>query len=132
MLQGFLWDNADKLEQLPGATICGSYIDFDRLEHADVIKVIRTFGGKWKKSLNGTERVDYERKLDCGITLRCWNGKPPPSCRVVEIEEEVPEQVIPAKPAEPERIIPAHKRKVRKMICTDHPEPVAVAIAQAQ
>lgn len=112
-----------ELEKLPAGRMCGDTLDFDRLPHADVIKVVRTLGGKWHKSENkhadsSRTTIDYESDVS-GRRVRCWGGEPPPSCRIVEVEEDVPEQVIPA-----------HKRKVKKMICTGQ-EPVAVAIAQA-
>lgn len=117
------WIEAHKkaLEELPEATFCGARLDFDRLEHAEVIKVVRKLGGKWKKTknvnANATPTIDYEAEV-AGVTVRCWGGKPPPSCRLVEVEEDVPEQVIPA-----------HKRKTLKMICTDNPEPLLAAMA---
>lgn len=98
-------------------------VDFNLLPHADVIKVIRAVGGKWKKTLNTSAdkkpRIDYETEVD-GYRIRCWAGEPPPTCRLVEVEEEIPEQVIPA-----------HKIKKVKMVCTGQAEPVAVALARA-
>jgi len=110
-----------QLEQLPeGKLFSGYAFDFDNLSHADTIKVIRTLGGKWTKTPTaGVEvgRIDYQTQID-GVQVRCWAGHPPPSCRVVEVEE-----IVPAVPA---RVI-----KVKKMICTGAAEPVAVAIARS-
>jgi len=115
--------HAQLLSALPDVNfvVFGNRLDFDNLSHADIIKVIRAFGGKWQKSesAGGIDKVDYKGEFD-GKMVRFWAGEPPPSCRIVEVEEDVPEQVIPA-----------HKKKVRKLICTDHPEPVTVALAQA-
>lgn len=129
----FLLQNEDKFENLPYVSLAGSHLDFDNLEHPEIIAVLRTLGGKWKKSKASTEgRIDYERKVGRFMTIRCWNGKPPPSCRMVEVEVDVPEEIIPAKPAVPERRIPAHKKTIIKMVCSDHPEPVVSAIASKQ
>lgn len=111
------------LTALPAGGFCGTRIDFDHLPHTEVIKVIRALGGKWQKTANtgakpGETKIDYAREVD-GIEVRCWAGEPPPSCRIVEVEETIPEQVIPA-----------HTRKIKKMICTGQ-EPVTVAIARA-
>lgn len=108
------------LETLPAAGVFSNQVDFDCLPHKEVIKVIRALGGKWKKEPNSADktRIDYIQEID-GVTVRCWKGEPPPSCRLVEVEEQVPELVIPA-----------HTKKVLKMICTGE-EPVAVAISRA-
>jgi len=116
--------NAALLEKLPPVSLSGGLVDFDRLPHKEVIRVIRTLGGKWKKSVNvhadpGKTKIDYVAEIN-GKTFRCWGGDPPPSCRLVEVEEDVPELVIKA-----------HKKKVMKLICTGEHEPAAVAIARA-
>lgn len=120
----FLQDYRHTLKKLPEAHFCGNTLDFDRLPHKEVIRVIRTLGGKWKKSetLGGSEvagRIDYQTSIG-PQPVRCWAGEPPPTCRLVEVEEEVPAQVIPA-----------HTRKVRKLICTGKAEPLIVALARA-
>jgi len=98
-----------------------SNVDFNHLTHAEVIKVVRAFGGKWKKTPVGNGLVDYETNID-GVRVRCYGGKPPPNCRIVEVEE-----VIPA------RVIPEQRIKVKKMICKgDGSEPVVEAAAFAQ
>ncbi len=115
--------HAAQINQLPAESIkvasWGRKIDLDNLEHKDVIAVIRALGGKWKKTATiGVEgRIDYQSEID-GMEVRCWAGKPPPSCRLVEIEVDVPEKVIPA-----------HKEKVTRMICTGD-EPVMVAMSR--
>lgn len=102
----------------------GSSVDFDNLEHKDVIRVVRSLGGKWDKTTNshavaGEIRVDYAREVD-GVQVRCWAGKPPPSCRLVEYEEIIPEQIIPAKVV-----------KRTKLVCAGQADPLTVALAQA-
>ena len=107
--------NQAKLEKAPDGRFCGEYLDFDYLPHKRTIEVVRTIGGKWKKTVasNGdNNKIDYNTELD-GIKVRVYAGDPPPSCRIVEVEELIPEQVIPA-----------HVKKVRKMVC--HPELSAV------
>ncbi len=116
----FLRRHYQKLKGLPRPQFSGDQVDFDRLEHADVVKVIRVVGGKWKKEKGDGTDVHYNSAGEFdGFKVRCWNGKPPPSCKIVEVEEYVPEQIIPAS-----------IRKVRKMIC--HPEPGAYIAAAAE
>lgn len=103
--------HAEQLEQLPEAYLFGlsDSFDFDNLTHDEVIKVIQTLGGKWdkKQSASNSARIDYTATID-GILVRCYQGEPPPSCKLVEVEEDVPE--VPAQPAT--------KRKVLKLVCT--------------
>ena len=98
-----------KLELAPDGRFCGEYLDFDYLPHKRTIEVVRTIGGKWKKTPAICEhlsnKIDYTTELE-GVKVRVYAGDPPPSCRIVEVEELIPEQVIPA-----------HVKKVRKMVC---------------
>jgi len=113
----------EQFKSLPDGTYYGAAVDFDGLSHDQVIKVIRALGGKWKKSLNLSSegRVDYQTEID-GQVVRCWRGQPPPSCKIVEVEELVPAVNIPA------RIV-----KVKKMICIGQGnEPVVDEIQKAQ
>ncbi len=127
-----------ELEALPDANFCGSGLDFDWLSHAEVIKVIRALGGRWNKSLNQHaappngarekgQSIDYNGTLD-GMPVRCYAGEPPPSCRIVEVEEVIPAHTLPAVP---ERHIPEVRKKVRKMICTGKDEPLLVEMSRA-
>ncbi len=114
----FLESKRSVLEKLPAiSTFIGPTIDFDRLEHKDTVKVIRGLGGKWKKTPGEGQTIHYEATID-GKTYRIWNGAPPPSCKIIEVEEHVPEIIIPAS-----------VRKVRKLVC--HPE-VSAVIATAR
>ncbi len=106
----WLIEHSVKLGDIPEISPSGgSNIDFDNLPHKEVIKVVRAFGGKWKKipSPSKVGRIDYEATID-GVAIRCWQGEPPPSCKLIEVEEHIPEQVIPA-----------HTVKKLKMSC--HP-----------
>ena len=38
--------NRAKLEALPDGRMCDDKLDFDNLQHADVVKVVRAIGGK--------------------------------------------------------------------------------------
>jgi hypothetical protein len=104
----WLRSNRAKLEALPKGSFCGDKLDFDNLPHAEVVKVIRALGGKWKKTPThaSDNRIDYSAELG-PMQVRCYSGEPPPSCRIIEVEELVPE-----------RVIPASVRKVRKMVCS--------------
>lgn len=122
----FLTSRKKILKKLPEGSFCGHSLDFDGMNHAQVIQVIKHLGGKWRKSETLSSnpehkgRIDYVAQID-GVQVRCWAGEPPPSCRLIEVEEHVPEQVIPA-----------HTRKIKKMICSGKDEPLVVALARAQ
>jgi len=99
---------------MPAQYAIGDTIDFDHLEHADIIKVVQQFGGTWRKEYRA-EVVDYTRTLGCGIKLRCYGGKPPPNCKVVEYEE-----------VEPEKIVPARTVKKFKLQCVESVTPASI------
>lgn len=83
-------------------------LHFYGLNHDQVIAGIRILGGKWRKELNG-EKIDYHREeMMDGLHVCFYQGSPPPSCKIVEEEIEVPEKVIPA-----------HVTKVKRMICKE-------------
>lgn len=86
-------------------SFCGHILDFDNLNHAQVIQVLKAFGGKWDKTLNGGDRVDYRQQVD-GVDVRCYRGEPPPNCQIIETTEIVPAQ-------------PETTRKVRKLVCKE-------------
>ena len=97
---------------LAGITSPNPYSDglhFYGLTHDQVIAGIRILGGKWSKKLGDSGTIDYLRDepMD-GLTVAFYNGAPPPSCKIVEEEVEVPEKVIPA-----------HTTKVRRMVCKE-------------
>lgn len=69
-------------------------IDFDRLKHPDVMRVVQAFPGKWTKTLSADSgRIDYETSVD-GVSLRVWSGEPPPNCRIVEEDVYLPAQTV--------------------------------------
>lgn len=112
-LRRWLESHSDLFNQLPES---GSLpyqdkgIDFDYLPHEEVVRVIGLVGGTWKKEVSSVDnKIDYRTEFD-GVKLRCWAGDPPPSCKLVEVEEIVPAQ-------------PATTRKVLKLICKEA-EPV--------
>jgi hypothetical protein len=78
-------------------------VDFDHLPHAKIIALIKSLGGKWDKTPNGEGRINYETEIG-GVKVRCYNGEPPPNCKIVE---EL--QIIPA---QPERTV-----TVRRLVC---------------
>ncbi len=87
---------------------CEGFLFFS-LTHEQTIAVIRIFGGKWTKKLSEGQTIDYKRDepID-GQPVKIYWGEPPPSCKIVEEEIEVPEQVVPA-----------HTRKVKRMVCKE-------------
>jgi len=68
-------------------------IDFDNLKHDEVIKVIAAVGGKWEKTLSigAVERINYQTTKN-GVTYRCWQGEPPPNCKIIDVIETIPAQ----------------------------------------
>jgi hypothetical protein len=105
--EAFLRKEADFIESLECTpSIWNENIDFDYPSHADAIKIIRHFGGRWNKSYLAN-RVNYTQIAD-GMTLRLYEGEPPPSCRIVEEMVDVPETVIPAR-----------RELVKKLVCRE-------------
>lgn len=94
-------------EALSGLDVAGSawmdQIDFDHLPHAKIISLIKALGGKWDKTPNGEGRINYETEID-GIKVRCYNGEPPPNCKIVEELQTVP-------------AVPEHTITVRRLVC---------------
>lgn len=92
------------IKQLPDdlvekVTLFANKIDFDYLKHSDIMRVIKHIPGEWIKSpaLDPT-KIDYILDMvELDLQVRCWAGEPPPSCKIVEEEVIVPEQVIPAR-----------------------------------
>lgn len=95
-----------ELESLPDGAFYSGGLDFDRLPHKDTVKVIRALRGKWAKEPANENKITYTTTID-GMQVRCWSGDPPPSCKLVEVEEHVPEKVIPA-----------HTVKKTKLVCS--------------
>jgi hypothetical protein len=87
------------------ATLFGHQIDFDNLSHDKVIEVIRAVGGKWDKTISSGsgDRIDY-KTVKNGITVRCYQGEPPPNCRIEDVLETIP--------AQPERTVTR-----KKLVC---------------
>src|SRR5580692_5573396 len=116
----WLESRRDLLTTLPDGLVFGeNRLDFDRLDHGKVIEVVKALGGEWKKKpTDGVDaRIDYEAEID-GMTVRCWAGEPPPSCRIVEVDEEVPAE-------------PATVRKVKKLVCKEPDPPESTAPAES-
>jgi len=74
-----------------------------------LVAFLQIFGGKWSREVDNCvpTQIKYEQLLetsfgDCISITAC--GTPPPSCRIVEEEVEVPAQ-------------PARKEKRTKMVC---------------
>lgn len=91
-------ERLDYVKQVPGldeieldAVFWSNQIDFNELNHDDVIKVIKHIGGKWDKTPSDGGTINYETKVG-DRKIRCWNGQPPPNCKIVEVIEEVPAQ----------------------------------------
>lgn len=111
----WLIEHQTSLEKLPDGAFYSGGLDFDRLPHKDIVQVIRTLGGKWKKEPVNENKITYATEID-GLQVRCWSGEPPPSCKLVEVEEHVPEKVIPA-----------HTVKKTKLVCNPAQKFVQIA-----
>ncbi len=91
-------------EHLVAPTHYPQSVDIDNPSREDALALMKAFGGKWTKNVNGVN-VDYWQKIGDAI-VRLWSTPPPPSCRVVEVEE-----IVPAKPEE---------KVIRKrLVCTN-------------
>ncbi len=110
--QHMMWlrRNRQYLERLPDSLLDktdhspGFRIDFNHLTHAETIQVIRAFGGKWDKKYD-EDKINYTRRDEVdGLIIRVWQGEPPPFCKIVEVEVEVPAQA-------------ATTKKVKKVVC---------------
>lgn len=78
-------------------------IDINGTSRKDVEKILYHFKlGKWAKEKQGDTLLNYISELPCfdDFKVRLYAAEPPGSCTL--IEERV---VIPAKPAEPERVV---------------------------
>jgi hypothetical protein len=98
-------------------SFCGDTLDFDYPTHEQTVEIILALGGKWDKKLSCTDvNFDYTRTepID-GLYVRVWCGTPPPNCRIVTTEVDIPAQVIPA-----------GKRKIKKVVCVDVSDPSTV------
>lgn len=101
----FLTMHKDKLTDLAllgiKANVCYHYIDFDNLNHDQAVKVLLAFPGTWEKHANETT-IDYIREQD-NMFIRCYHSAPPPNCKIIEEEVEVP----------------AHTKLVRRLQCLE-------------
>lgn len=92
----------------------GGRIDFNNLKHEQIVHVMKVLKlGKWTKTsnYNGTT-IDYAADFH-GKRVCCYAGEPPPNCKIVEVEVEVP-------------AIPAHTVKKNKLVCVEKGVPVTV------
>ena len=111
----FLTLKENALESLPPAEFYdfNKSLDFNFLSHDQVIQVVKAIGGKWKKEPKD-DKVNYTTEKD-GITIRIYQGEPPPNCRIVQEEYEVPAQ-------------PAFKAMRSKLVCKETVTPESVEV----
>jgi hypothetical protein len=84
------------VELIKRATFYGGGIDFDYLNREQSKAALSSLGGgEWKKQLNQSAEgtIDYTAEID-GVPVRLWAAGPPETCRVVEVEEVIPEQRV--------------------------------------
>lgn len=82
----------------------GLRFDFYFTNREDTMKIVKYFGGSWEKSI-GDMGIHYQRTLEDGTIIRCYNTEPPPCCIVEEYDELVPAQMTDAYIAKRKRII---------------------------
>lgn len=113
LTKNFIIDHRETLERFSGhSTIFDCQIDFDYVDRETLLEIIRAFPGKWDKNFNEhSGGIDYQIQFQ-GITLRCWGAKPPPSCKIIREEIEVPAQIVP------ETIIPATTKVITRIDCS--------------
>jgi len=71
-------------------------LDIDTLTREEVVTALSSLGaGRWSKSVNTAydAALDYHGEVN-GIKVRLWAAGAPESCRVVEVEETIPEQKV--------------------------------------
>lgn len=102
------------IEEAPDAY--ADQLDFNRLPRASVVAVMQGLAaGKWTRTVSTADdgTLDYTNEtMFPGVKVRLWAAEPPPSCRVVECEELVPEHVVPAQ-----------RKIVKKVICEPAEQP---------
>jgi len=83
---GFIQANKEILEKLNlKFSVYGDMVDFDNLQRPDVVRVLKAFGGHWVKAPSLSGGIHYTNKVKHdGFEVRCYNGEPPPSCKIVE------------------------------------------------
>jgi hypothetical protein len=100
-------DAQDIEANLHWSFLTGNYrLDFDYLLHEEIIRVIQIFPGNWKKQPTDEGRINYILEVSEGFSIWCYEGQPPPNCRIEEVEE-----IVPA--------IPATVRKIKKLVCIE-------------
>ena len=106
-----------QIQQFEEETNCdkisiSSNVNLQSATREELLTFLKIFGGKWEKEVNTyrPDTIDYLQKIPhpflAGnyIYIKATQALPPPSCKIVEVEE----------------LVPASIRKVRKMVC---PEP---------
>lgn len=115
----------DKLAHIPGLDIVAwqNYVDINNPTREQSVEVIKALGvGKWQKSASFVAgKIDYVNTTFLPDTnIRLWSSEPPPSCKLVEYDELIPETVIPA-----------HTEKKFKMVCGPEPD-TAIETSETQ
>jgi hypothetical protein len=103
----------EKLSDYPeqvGISTFMNFVDFDNPTRAQAVKLITHLKtGKWDKEPSSVEgKINYTNSTFVpGVTLRIYAAEPPHSCKVVEVDVEIPAQ-------------PARTVKQKKLVCKDH------------
>jgi hypothetical protein len=97
-----------KIQSLGPVAECGDCLDWEHVSHDQTMKILLAFPGTWDKKQGADEQsIDYTRRPDGEpLTLRVWQAKLGPNCRIVEEVKHFPEMVIKAR-----------SEIVRKVVC---------------
>jgi hypothetical protein len=79
-------------------------VDIDRPTREQVMSVIQAFPGKWEKSPGYGEVPTIDYTLSGCPSIRLWHAPPPPTCKIVEEDVEIPAQ-------------PARVEKRKRLVC---------------
>ena len=94
-------------------TVDAYSITLNHPEREEMLAFIKCFGGDWEKTVAEYDntKINYEQKIDDRTSLKVCYCAPPPSCKIVEEEVEVPAQE-------------ARKEMRKRIVCKEEQEGV--------
>lgn len=100
--------NRAKVQSCGPVTECGYMLDWEHASHEQAMKILLAFPGTWDKTQGSdSQTIDYIKRPEGEpLTLRVWQAKLGPNCRIVEEVRRVPRMVIEAR-----------DEIVRKVVC---------------
>lgn len=89
--------------------IINDSVDFNWPDRKKLVTILLHFGGQWKKQYNSVS-IDYLTTID-NVNIRVYGAQPPDNCKIVEVIEEVPETVNPARKVKKYKIVCDEEKK---------------------